>query len=222
MNVFQCCVSTKLCLVLTALTSISCVSKEERLAKLPSPRIERLTPSTTPVGHDFQVQPSGLSAFSIHGSHFLPGCRIHFKDTPLTTTFNGPTNLTGLLPRRFYMSEGRVSVLVANPDGQISNAAIFTVTPAPRLDRLYPDHIEAGQSFNLQKTGESALAIHGANFSPGAVIFMDGIPLKTAFGNPEFISALVPQDLLRQARVARITVKNPDGSISAVAKFAIE
>jgi hypothetical protein len=87
------------------------------------------------------------------------------------------------------------------------------VTRAPRgdrkIERLHPASSRAGQSFNRQPDGQSALAVAGVGFEKGDVVFWNGRPLTTTFANPSLLTALVPPDLHREPGDVAITVRNP-------------
>jgi glycosyltransferase involved in cell wall biosynthesis len=80
-------------------------------------------------------------------------------------------------------------------------------TPRPqdshvRLVGLIPDRIAAGQNFNVQPGGESALVVVCTNATPATFIVFDGSPLRTDYGGPTLLSAIVPASLIRPGRLA--------------------
>jgi hypothetical protein len=217
-------------LVLVTLTGValSCVTAEERrqpLKEVAPPHIDKLSPSATLAGQDFQVQPSGDSAIAVTGSNFVSGSRIYFNGRPLSTAFGGSTGLTAIVPAELYRQPGGVEVTVENGDGQRSNAVLFQVLPAsgpaPQISRLLPDASISGQSFNVQRDGESALVVKGANFTPGAAVYFGGTPLTTAYSDAGTLTASVPAHLLRTTRAVRVYVRNPDGKTSESLRFAV-
>lgn len=216
-----------LCLIVGA-SLTSCVTEAERrqpAAALPAPRIERLIPNATTAGVGFAVQPSGLSAISVRGADFEHASTIRFGDQDLETTFGDQTALTALVPQALYKNPGSITVTVVNSDGGISNGAAFRVLdPAsapPVSSQLYPSSTAAGVGFNPQPNGDSALAIEGAGFRPGAIVEFGGKSLETTFGTQTALSALVPAALTRTPGIVKIVVKNADGKQSGPATFAI-
>ncbi len=217
-----------LLLVFLTAAGLSCVSSKERmqpLKEMPPPHIDTLSPSSTLAGKGFQVQPSGDSAVSVTGSNFVSASRICFNGKPAATAFGSSAVLTAIVPSELYGQAGAVEVTVENGDGKRSNVASFHVLPAsglaPLISRLVPDSCITGQGFNLQPNGESALAVVGANFVPGAVIYFDTSPLATAFADPGTVTAIVPAHLLKAPRAVNVHVRNPDGKASAPSRFTV-
>ena len=195
------------------------------LRKAPAPHIDKLLPSMTVAGTGFQVQPSGDSAISLVGSNFVSTSRVYFDRKPAVTTFGNSTGLTAIVPSELFSREGAVEVSVQNGDGQASNGVLFSVLPAkgpaPQITRLRPDSCILGVGFNVQLSGESALTLEGANFTPGATIYFDGVPLSTAFGDRGTLTATVPASLLKKPRTIKVHARNPDGQTSQAAGFTV-
>lgn len=55
--------------------------------------------------------------------------------------------------------------------------------------------IKAGQNFNIQPNGSSAIWIGGENFTKSTVIVWGDTKLETAFGNSQQCSAIVSKEL---------------------------
>jgi hypothetical protein len=95
----------------------------------------------------------------------------------------------------------------------VPRVAPAEVTRAPRatrkIERLHPASSRAGQGFNRQPDGQSALAVAGAGFEKGDVVFWNGKPLVTTFADPNLITALVPAKLLEKPGEIVVTVRNP-------------
>jgi len=208
--------------------NLACVGAKDRMQPLkeqPAPRIEKLLPDMTVAGKGFQIQPSGESAIVVVGSDFVSASRVCFDGKPAVTTYGSGTALTALVPAEVYGREGTVQVTVRNGDGRVSNSFPFRVSPAtgspPRISGLRPAACVVGQGFNVQPNGESAIAVDGENFLPGATIYFDRSPLVSAFGNTGTLTATVPESLLRKPRVAKVHVKNPDGKVSNSMSFSV-
>jgi hypothetical protein len=179
----------------------------------------------TVVATGFQVQPSGDSALVVMGSNFMNASQVRLNGKAIVTTFGSSTILTALVPSDAYGQAGDLEFTVENGDGQRSNVVLFRVLPAsgpaPQVRRLRPDSCVVGQGFNVQPGGESALAVDGANFLPGAVIYFDAMPLATTFGDPGNLTAIIPPSLLTVPRAAKVHVRNPDGKASEALGFAV-
>lgn len=76
----------------------------------------------------------------------------------------------------------------------------------PTIETLYPAETVAGQGFNVQPDGSSALAIKCRNATATSVILWEGSRLVTAFGNPTSISGTVPKDLFSRPGKYRIEI----------------
>lgn len=64
------------------------------------------------------------------------------------------------------------------------------------LRELFPSRVKCGEKFNVQPNGRSALAVKAENATPGTLIVMSDRPLATTYGDPTFVTAFVPEDLL--------------------------
>jgi len=65
----------------------------------------------------------------------------------------------------------------------------------PELVKLHPDATFAGQAFNRQPGGTSAIAVNTRNAKNTTVIVFAGQPLDTVFGGDSLLSAVVPSTL---------------------------
>lgn len=217
---------SKWLVTLVLMAGCSCVTRQEREARAPSPRLDQAVPAKVMQGKPFQVQADGQSAVSVTGEHFAPGSRIRLNGEALATSVSddGKT-ASAIVPPEMYSQPGMYPLSVESPTGAVSNAIPFTVLPqtgpAPIIERLYPDRTPAGTPFNEQPGGRSALGIVGKNFLPGAVIEIDGEALETNFVDTDNVAALVPEKFLPKPRRLRITVRNPDGKRSEPAVLTL-
>jgi hypothetical protein len=215
-------------LVLLSAILTSCVSKEERTEqKGASLRIDKLLPDKVMAGMDFNVQPNQQSALSIVGANLGPGSRIKVNGEPLETTVGADnTSVAALVPRRFYAREGTFAVSVDHPDGRTSNTLPFVVLPttgpAPAITQLFPDATEAGKGFNLQANGSSAMGLTGVNFLPTAKVLLNGEPQETNFGDIDKLGTTFPAKFFATKGVVKVTVRNPDGKVSAPVDFQVK
>jgi hypothetical protein len=90
-----------------------------------------------------------------------------------------------------------------------------------RIGKLHPDSTTAGVKFQVQPNGQAALALDGTNFQPGAVVFLDGLEISTSYGNPRFITALVPDEFFSHSGKVKVTVLNPNGDPSNAVDFQV-
>ena len=189
----------------------------------PPPELSNLVPMRTFVGVPFNVQPNGKSAISVHGNGFNPGTRILFGDTVLRPMFGNPGWITAIVPGKLISQAGTLDVMVRNPDGKTSNVMTFEVTSSqtPELSNLVPMRTFVGAPFNVQPNGKSAISVHGSGFNHGTEILFGSVALRTTFGNPGWITAIVPVNLISQGGTLDVTVRNPDGKTSNVMTFEV-
>lgn len=205
----------------------ACVSKEERTEQKVAPiRIDQLLPDKAMAGTGFNVQPNQQSAMSIVGSNLGPGSRIKINGEPLETSVGADgKSLAALVPPRFYAKEGTFAVSVDLPDGRTSNTLPFVVLPttgpAPSITQLFPDSTTAGKAFNVQGNGSSAMGLTGANFLPTAKVLLNGEPQETNFGDIDKLGCTFPAKFFATKGVVKVSVKNPDGKVSAAVDFPV-
>lgn len=219
------CVIMFLALIATACVSLGCVSKEERRAGPPGPRIESLVPDKVVAGKGFNVQPDGKSALSVTGRNLPRGARIRVNGVPLDTASGDGTSLAALVPESLTATRGMYPVSIDTPDGQVSNSLPFFVLspagPAPRINQLFPATAEAGKGFNVQPNGDSALGVTGENFIPGTKIVVNGKALETNFGDVDKLGTVMPPALFAKPGTLTIEILNPDGKKSSPATLTI-
>lgn len=83
------------------------------------------------------------------------------------------------------------------------------IPPPLVLREITPGQVTAGNSFNVQSTGQSALQITTEQATPGTVVVMGETQLGSHYADPTFVSALVPGDIL--TRPGRYPVYLTDG-----------
>ena len=216
-----------LALLLSVMLS-ACVSQEERKAPAnPQLRIDKVMPDKVMAANDFNVQANGMAAMSVVGANLGPGTRIKLNGEPLETTVGiDGKSLAALVPRRFYATAGTFAIAVDRPDGTSSNTLPFVVLPntgpAPSITQLFPDSAQAGKAFNVQPDGASAMGMTGANFLPTAKILLNGEAQLTNFGDIDKLGFIFPARFFANKGVVKVTVKNPDGKVSAAVDFAVK
>ena len=95
-----------------------------------------------------------------------------------------------------------------------STAAGQTFTIKPRVSKITPASIRLG---SIQFT----LTVSGSRFLPGAVVLFGNSPLPTAFRSDTQLEAEVSGDLVAEGGNTDVTVKNPRGELSGVARLLI-
>lgn len=211
--------------VVLCLMQAACVREPDRRRPHPPARIGKLVPEYTRAGVPFQPQPDGESAIAVIGENLGRGCRLQANDRILAPPSGGPRDMAAIVPRELFAQPGTLAIRVVEPNGRASNELQFVVYPAsgppPRITRLFPDSTRAGEGFNVQANGESALGVTGEGFLPQAVVVFAGRELKTNFENPGALGALVPPELYKKEGGVAVTVRNADGKSSPPFKMTI-
>ena len=212
-------------LLTCALLSTSCVTEKEKSPALPEAHIDQLVPDKVMAGLVFQPQPGGGSALSVTGRNLVKGSRIKLNGVALESASSDGSSLAAIVPPELYAKEGSYIVTVETPDGRSSNSLAWVVLPksgpAPVINTLHPDTAKAGQGFNVQPNGVSALGMTGSNFLPGAKIYFNETALDTSFGDTDKLGAVVPKELFAKPGKIKVTVRNIDGKISPVRDFVV-
>jgi hypothetical protein len=188
--------------------------------------ITELTPAVVVVGKPFFVNPkSGLSTLGVRGVQIKPGSRVRIGSQVLATEVGKGDLATALVPAAILSTPGKYDVVVEQSDGRRSNVLVFTVLdatgPAPVIDMLYPASTAAGQAFNVQPSGGTAIGMRGSNFLPDCRILFGSKELETVFGGVNGLSAWVPPALYAAPGAIEVRVRNPDGKLSQPKPFLV-
>jgi hypothetical protein len=89
------------------------------------------------------------------------------------------------------------------------------------LQTVSPSRALVGTAFNVQPNRRSALAITTSNAGSGTVVMLAGKALETAYGNPRFLTALVPDSVLRNPGTYPIYLRD-GGRESNRIEFVVE
>jgi hypothetical protein len=136
------------------------------------PTITLLNPSTVQSN-------SGAFNLSVVGTNFVNGARVKANGGFRTTTFVDSQHLTAQMLASDVTTAGNVSIVVNNPNGQVSTAATLTVTSAtaPTITTLSPTSVTVGApSFTLTITGTnftSNTTVTVGSASPRTATFVD-------------------------------------------------
>jgi hypothetical protein len=210
-----------------ALLLCGCASRSEKETKSLPASITNLNPATAIVGKPFYVnQKTGLSTLGVSGANLAQNSTVRVGSQVLTTDVRKDgTFAAALVPEALLSAPGKYDVVVQHPDGSLSNSLVFTVLastgPAPVIDALYPASTVAGQGFNVQPGGRTALGMRGSNFLPDAKILFGATELETVFGGVNGLSAWVPPALYATPGVTQVTVRNSDGKLSQPKPFTV-
>ena len=90
-----------------------------------------------------------------------------------------------------------------------------------RVSETVPPWTRAGVAFQTQPSGESAMAIHGKGFRPGAVVSLGGTRLPATYGDRAWLTVIVPAPLYAKPGTLALRVENPDGGVSNSVTFEV-
>lgn len=176
--------------------------------RLPGPVITALTPASLAAG-------GGPFTLQVNGRNFAAGCVMRWNGSPLLTTFASATQATATVPADRIAAPGEAAITLANPDGQESPPAAFTIfTPAPAIASLSPASASAGAA-------EFTLTVSGSGFQPGSKVTWNSTTLLTAFVSSTELQANVPAALVASSGFATIAIATPGVSALNTAVFAI-
>jgi len=173
------------------------------------PRITAVTPFLIPAGSDSVT-------LLVEGFGFLPTSRIVFLGVARETTFLSSGALSTTLSATDLTIPVEIGVRVQNTPAVVSDPFIIIVgTPGdPRIDSLVPGTIVVG-------TSSAQVSVRGANFLSGAVVRVGGVAKPTQFvSSNELVVTLSASDLAATGTL-EITVRNPDGTTTAVRQLTI-
>lgn len=170
----------------------------------PAPAISSLAPDTAAAG-------GGQFLLTVHGSGFVPASVVNWGGSARTTTFVSSTQLQAAILAADIAVAASVPVTVTSPGpgGGVSEPSSFTVTgQAPSLGSVSPDSVAAGSS-------QLVLTVQGSHFVPTSTVLWNGAPRPTTFTSSTALQAVIPAADIAGARSALVSVRNPDGAVTA-------
>jgi hypothetical protein len=223
------------------------VSETELRATIPTSKLAavgvlRLSVGTSPPGGGaskevtFEVQNPGamltsLSPLSVvagssattlqaSGTGFVPGAKIVFGATDLTTTFTSSTTISATIPASLLINSGSQPVKVVNPapgGGASTNISFTIANPAASIQGINPSAAFVGSA-------AVALTVTGSGFVPGSNVLFNGIVLATTFTSGSEVRATIPAASLGAAGDFPVAVSNPPpgGGLTAPVVFRVQ
>lgn len=181
----------------------------------PTPAITSTSPSSVLAG-------SAATSLEVLGSNFVQQSVVMIGNTPLATTYEGPSFLQATLPGSNLATAGTLQLTVVNPStpspgGGSSNTYSFTINnPVPSITAVSPATIAAGGN-------GTTLSISGSGFAANSVVLVNGAPYTTVTTISTAITNLTASDL-SAGGVDQITVFNPGpgGGTSNTLTLAID
>jgi hypothetical protein len=150
----------------------------------------------------------------VSGTGFIPGTSIVVQGTPITTAFISDTQLSGFVPPSLLISGGTLAVTALKPQPTIgpSNALTMTLTsPLPGVTSIAPSFAETRLTEDAQPL---QITVKGFGFVKGSIIQIDKNDVQTTYVSSSQLTGSLAQPQIEKARVALITVKNPDPVVS--------
>jgi len=177
------------------------------------------SPSTSALAPTSAIAGGPSFTLTAIGSNFTAGSTIRWNGSTVTTTYVGPTQLTGTVPASFIASAGTASVDVQTPapGGGVSASQAFTINnPVPTLSSLSPPSATAG-------SGNFTLNVNGSNFNSSSMIQWNGLSRPTTLVAAGLLRCTIPASLIFSAGTHNVQVHNPapGGGITAVSTFTV-
>ena len=211
-------------------------------SKLAAVGVLRLSVGTSPPGggasHEvtFEVQNPGATLTSLSplsvlagsaattlqasGTGFVPGAKVVFGATDLTTTFTSSTALEATIPAGVLVNSGSVPIKVVNPapGGGPSTTISFTIAnPSASIQAINPSAAFVGSA-------AFQLIVNGSGFIAGSNVLFNGAVLPTTFVSGNELHAAVAASSLTAAGDFPVAVSNPPpgGGVTAPVVFRVQ
>ncbi|MFL6350482.1 MAG: beta strand repeat-containing protein [Bryobacteraceae bacterium] len=156
-----------------------------------APTITSIAPTTAIAG-------GPAFTLTVNGTGFQSGAAIQWNGNQLTTTFVSGTRMTASVPANLIANAGTAQITVRS-GAVTSNAATFTINPAPVVSTISPNTATAGgPAFTL--------TVNGTGFTGGSTVHWNTSTLSTRFVNATQLTAAVPAALIASAGITPVTV----------------
>lgn len=139
---------------------------------------------------------------------YVPGARAG-AELPLR-----PLPISTFDDVRFCLAEFEAPVFARS----IVVAARRTAAAGPlQIVATYPAEIRAGERFNVQANGDSAMAIDAIGATPTTRVVMNGFDVPTQYVNPRLVTCAVPDRLF--ARPGRVEIRLRDRGVESAPAY---
>jgi hypothetical protein len=172
-----------------------------------APVLTSINPAQKPID-------SGVTALVCTGSGFVQGCQVYVDHAPYGSSSTTWTSATQCSLDTLYMTLpiGPHDISVMNPDGQESNAVVFTsLAHAPVLSSVTPNPTTT--------PGADAITVNGADFQNGAVVIYHGNDRATTFVSATQLNS---NTMDWAAGTYNVNVRNPDGQLGNIVTHRIQ
>jgi len=167
---------------------------------LPPPVITSVSPTSALAG-------AAATTITVSGSGFVQGSTVQFGTSNSATTFVNANQLRAVVTAAQLAQGGVFTIVVVNPNGDISNSVTFNVITPLSITSLSPSAIAAG-------VGDTTISIAGAGYVAGATVQIGSTSVSANVTSSTQLSAQIPAAALAQGAVVNVTVTNPDGTVS--------
>ena len=153
---------------------------------------------------------------TVNGVSFVPQSVVLWNGSPLSTTYVSSNQLTAQVAASDITVSGNDSVTVSNGSGEVSSAAMFTVTPNPvlSLTKISPTQVAAGGT-------DFMLTVIGTGFASTSTVTWNGASLPTTFLSNAILRAQVTAAQIATIGTVPINVFDSIQGNSATINLAI-
>jgi hypothetical protein len=137
-----------------------------------------LRPAISSLSPTFVAAGSPTFNLAVSGSSFVSGSQVSFDGSPLTTTFGSGTLLTASVPAALVAGPKTASIVVTNPGGSASAAALFNVNGSLQITTTSLPAGAKGANYTVTLTGKGGTP----PYTWGASGFPQGLTLNPATG----------------------------------------
>lgn len=187
--------------------------------QIESMKIAEISPTKISKGNKFNLF-GDKSVIVINGIGFLSDSKLYVNNTALETAYGNEGYITAILPDKFYDRErvlklqlrrentNENSINISN-EIEVSVVDIKNEVQDMNITQTNPQSVIKNQKFNIFN-GQSALGLTGQKFISGCKIYANDLELNTSFGNENFITAILPNEIYAREGDIKIRVRYLD------------
>ena len=169
-------------------------SVPQNLVVVTTPVIDSIDPATVIAG-------SAAFPLTVEGSGFVSGAVAKLEWTRADHVSRRELVIAQVTAAQ-VANAGQFTVIVANPDGTVSNQQNLTVAQAPAIGSIDPPSVTAGSA-------PFTLTVLGSGFAAGASVQLSGTALTTTFVSSTQLTAQVTSAEVANAAQLNVDVVNP-------------
>jgi asparagine synthase (glutamine-hydrolysing) len=176
---------------------------------------------------DWPLADALLQLFADHvGSH----ARLHtwvssrtleqFLDRQRRSARPNVSQLWRLLVLELWLQSHAQARMAPDGSGEVAIGLPSPIDDELILESLTPSGTRAGEAFNAQPDGSSALAVSCAHAGPWTTIIVDDEELQTTFGDAHLLTAIVPEAIYSRPGQHRVRLADGD-RVSNTLEFSV-